>query len=403
MSLPSLMRTRWLGPVLGLALAVVGPARAHGAARDAELDMAIAVPPTPVRVEGHRQLDYEVQLTNRSGRRLVLEEFVVLDGRDGQPIARLSGKALQQHAVIIDAAPAPSGAGPSTLPTAPLGPLAPGQRAVVFVDIPLPARADAAMVRHRVGYRLDGARAAVEVTGAQQALPRTRPSLLAPPLRGGPWLAIHAADWARGHRRVFYRVDGQPRLPGRYAIDWVKLDAHGRYADGDADLARNWYGDGADVLAVADARVAAVRDGMDEPARISQRIAHRPADDAGNYVALQLPDGRYAFYEHLRKHSIRVAVGERVHTGQVIASLGFSGESTGPHLHFHVADTSSPLGGEGLPFEIRTFQRLGRYDDITRMGTPWTSADSGIGRHREWPGSNTVVRFADEPAPTGTR
>jgi murein DD-endopeptidase MepM/ murein hydrolase activator NlpD len=365
--------------------------------------MTIAVPPTPVRVEGHQQLDYEVQLTNRSGHRLALEEVVVLDGRDGQPIARLSGKTLEQHAVILDAAPAPSGAGPSTLPTAPLAPLEPGQRAVVFIDVALPARARIETIRHRVGYRLDGARAAAQVISAPQVLPQTGPSLLAPPLRGGPWLAIHDADWPRGHRRVFYRVDGQTRLPGRFAIDWVKLDAHGRYTGGDADLARAWYGHGVDVLAVADARVAAVRDGMDEPARISQRTHHVPADDAGNYVVLQLADGRYAFYEHLRKGGIRVAVGERVRTGQVIASLGFSGESTGPHLHFHVADASSPLGGEGLPFEIRAFERLGRYDDIARLGKPWQAAASDAVRQREWPGSNTVVRFADDPAPDGGR
>jgi murein DD-endopeptidase MepM/ murein hydrolase activator NlpD len=386
---------------LGLVLVAIGITRAHGAAIGADLDVTIAVPPTPVRVEGHQQLDYEVQLTNRSDHRLALEEVVVLDGRDGQPIARLSGKTLEQHAVILDAAPA--GAGPSTLPTTPLAPLEPGQRAVVFIDVPLPPGTRIGTIRHRVGYRLDGARAATQVTGTPQVLPRTRPSLLAPPLRGGPWLAIHDADWPRGHRRVFYRVDGKTRLPGRFAIDWVKLDTHGRYADGDADLARAWYGHGAEVLAVADARVAAVRDGMDEPARISQRTHPVPEDDAGNYVALQLADGRHAFYEHLRKHSIRVAVGERVRAGQVIAALGFSGESTGPHLHFHVADASSPLGGEGLPFEIRAFERLGRYDDISRLGKPWQAADSDAVRQREWPGSNTVVRFADDPARDGGR
>jgi murein DD-endopeptidase MepM/ murein hydrolase activator NlpD len=382
---------------LGLVLVAIGITRAHGA----DLDMTIAVPPTPVRVEGHQQLDYEVQLTNRSDHRLALEEVVVLDGRDGQPIARLSGKTLEQHAVILDAAP--PGAGLSTLPTTPLAPLEPGQRAVVFIDVRLPAGTRIETLRHRVVYRLDHARATAQVTSTPQVLPRTRPSLLSPPLRGGPWLAIHDADWPRGHRRVFYRVDGKTRLPGRFAIDWVKLDAHGRYADGDTDLARAWYGHGADVLAVADARVAAVRDGMDEPARISQRTHPVPEDDAGNYVALQLADGRHAFYEHLRKHSIRVAVGERVRAGQVIAALGFSGESTGPHLHFHVADASSPLGGEGLPFEIRAFERLGRYDDISRLGKPWQAADSDAVRQREWPGSNTVVKFADDPARDGGR
>ena len=137
---------------LGLVLIAAGIPRAQGAAIGADLDMTIAVPPTPVRVEGHQQLDYEVQLTNRSGHRLALEEFVVLDGDDRQPIARLSGKALEQHAVILDAAPAPSGAASSTLPAAPLAPLEPGQRAVVFIDVPLPAGARIGTIRHRVGY-----------------------------------------------------------------------------------------------------------------------------------------------------------------------------------------------------------------------------------------------------------
>jgi murein DD-endopeptidase MepM/ murein hydrolase activator NlpD len=43
-----------------------------------------------------------------------------------------------------------------------------------------------------------------------------------------------------------------------------------------------------------------------------------------------------------------------VRRGQPIASLGFTGDSTEPHLHFHVADNSSPLLGEGVPFEFET-------------------------------------------------
>lgn len=394
MSCPPLMQTCCLGLLL-----VAGINHMHGAGRGTDLGLTIAVPPTPVRVAGQTQLDYEVHLTNRSGHRVTLKEFVVLDGRDGRPLATLSGKALQEHAVVLATALAPPDTKPFQLPATPLAPLEPGQQAVVFIDVALPAHAHVEAIRHRVRYRVEGTGVTARFTSAAQALPRTLPSLLAPPLRGGPWLAIHDAAWPRGHRRVFYRVDGLTRLPGRYAIDWVKLDAHGRYASGDTDMARSWYGHDAEVLAVANARVAAVRDGMEEPIRISLRRHHSPADDAGNYVVLQLADRRYAFYEHLAKGSIRVAAGDRVSTGEVIAALGFSGESTGPHLHFHVATTGSPLGGEGLPFEIRAFQRLGCYDDIARLGRPWRAVEGNAARCREWPGRNTVVRFADDPAP----
>src|SRR3546814_7386768 len=75
---------------------------------------------------------------------------------------------------------------------------------------------------------------------------------------------------------------------------------------------------------------------------------------SGNACALDLGDGRHAFYEHLKPGSIRVVPGQRVRRGEVIAELGFTGDSTGPHLHFHVADAPSPLGAEGLRSEEHT-------------------------------------------------
>ncbi|HEY8683688.1 MAG TPA: M23 family metallopeptidase [Rhodanobacter sp.] len=98
---------------------------------------------------------------------------------------------------------------------------------------------------------------------------------------------------------------------------------------------------------------------------------------------------------HLKKSSIRVSVGDKVTTGEVIGLLGFSGESTGPHLHFHVADANSPLDAEGMPFEIRRFRQLGHYEDISKLGTAWipsTSNDAAI-RQAEWPDANVVVMF----------
>ena len=101
---------------------------------------------------------------------------------------------------------------------------------------------------------------------------------------------------------------------------------------------------------------------MSEPARISQSERHEIADDAGNYVVLLLKDGRYVFYEHLKPGSIRVRVGQTVMRGDVVGSLGFTGESTGPHLHFHVArgrDTIPvsfvDIPGDGIPRSLRRY------------------------------------------------
>jgi len=56
--------------------------------------------------------------------------------------------------------------------------------------------------------------------------------------------------------------------------------------------------------------------------------------------------------------SICVKKGDRVKKGQVIAHLGNTGNSDGPHLHFHIQDNE--YGGEGQPFLFEQFEYLGR-------------------------------------------
>jgi murein DD-endopeptidase MepM/ murein hydrolase activator NlpD len=254
----------------------------------------------------------------------------------------------------------------------------------VFVDLDLP---DATR------------RLSVEAAGQVTILdlPKDDGPMLGPPLRGGPWAAIYKADWPRGHRRVFYAPDGVSRLPGRTAIDWVRLDDQGRIAVGDPDLAKSALGYGAEVLAVADAVVAAARDGVPEAERVSKNGKHPEDLAAGNYVSLDLGKGRFAIYEHLIPGSLTVKPGDRVRKGQVIGRLGFSGDSTGPHLHLHVADAARPLLGEGVGYGFERFTLLGRYEDLGRLGTaPWELVTSLAPERRdELPGSNVVVRFPD--------
>ena len=230
------------------------------------------------------------------------------------------------------------------------------------------------------------------VEGAQFSLQKNPPLTLNPPLADGPWAAIYDPSWERGHRRVFYAVDGKARLPGRFAIDFIKLDEQGRFAANDNDQVSNWHGYGADVLAVANARVATTRDNMKESATVSGHSKQKLEDASGNYIALDLGNGYFAFYEHLKPGSIRVKPGDAVQSGQVIASLGFTGDSTGPHLHFHVADRNSPLA-EGVPYALNSFSVIGSYTTLDKFGEePWKSSTPSQ-RNFEFPASKVVVMF----------
>jgi hypothetical protein len=90
---------------------------------------------------------------------------------------------------------------------------------------------------------------------------------------------------------------------------------------------------------------------------------------AGNRVVEDLGGGRFALYAHKQPGSVTVAVGQRVERGQVLGKVGNSGNSTEPHLHFHVMDGAggaSALGANGLPYVFDRFTLVGNIPDITK-------------------------------------
>lgn len=213
------------------------------------------------------------------------------------------------------------------------------------------------------------------------------------PLVRGRWATIYDPAWERGHRRVIYNVGGEIRIPGRYAIDFIKLNGRGRYAHGDKDKVSHWFGYGAPVIAVADGVVSSMRDDFEESITLSTHPRY-PSDSAtGNYVSIAIDDRRFVFYEHLLPGSIRVKVGQSLKKGDVIGAVGFTGQTTGPHLHFHIADKDSALGAEGLPFVFESFEAIGEYKALTRFGREKWKPLRKTYRNKERPGPNNVIRI----------
>lgn len=56
--------------------------------------------------------------------------------------------------------------------------------------------------------------------------------------------------------------------------------------------------------------------------------------DRANFVRILHDDGTMGLYAHLELESVQVKMGDRVEVGQVIAKVGSTGFSSGPHLHF---------------------------------------------------------------------
>ncbi len=62
---------------------------------------------------------------------------------------------------------------------------------------------------------------------------------------------------------------------------------------------------------------------------------------------------------HLQPGSLKVKTGDAVRQRQVLGTIGNSGNSDGPHLHFHVTEatdsTAAALRSEAVPFVLDSF------------------------------------------------
>jgi murein DD-endopeptidase MepM/ murein hydrolase activator NlpD len=85
----------------------------------------------------------------------------------------------------------------------------------------------------------------------------------------------------------------------------------------------------------------------------------------GNHVVLDLGDGVFAAYAHLRRGSLAVRPGDRVRAGQQIARCGNSGNSSEPHLHFQLMDGPDADTAAGVPFRWRGLEVPGNGETFT--------------------------------------
>ena len=148
----------------------------------------------------------------------------------------------------------------------------------------------------------------------------------------------------------------------RFAYDFLVLE-DGRSYEGNPQALESYHCWGRDILAPADGEVVAtVTDLPDQPIGGSD-----PENPAGNHVVLDLGNGEFAFLDHMRQGSVSVQPGDSVARGEVLGLCGNSGNTSEPHLHFHLQTTPDLFAGEGLPAQFEDYVTDGQ---PTERGEP---------------------------------
>lgn len=182
--------------------------------------------------------------------------------------------------------------------------------------------------------------------------------VISSPLHGGGWLAVNGLGILGSHRFAYLDFHGSYFIGQRFAIDWTRIDEKGNvfFPGSDQKSNENCIGFGAEIYSGTDGVVKTVRNEFEDNVVGEVPEKAQNVDNAcGNQITVAMDNGHYAHYCHLKRDSIKVRVGDRLTQGQSLALLGNSGNSSGPHLHFHISDNKTPLGSEGLPFIISRF------------------------------------------------
>jgi len=180
------------------------------------------------------------------------------------------------------------------------------------------------------------------------------------PLRGG-WYNASGASFHTHHRWTPME---------EFAFDFIKVNGNGATHRRSGVRFDDFFAYGEPVFAAAPGRVAFVvadqreyAEAMQQPSetietyfeRLQQdqftRIAQGAAGVGGNQIIIDHGNDEFSFYGHLQPGSVRVRVGDQVERGARIGAVGSSGNSTEPHLHFHVCNSADPLMCAGIPVQ----------------------------------------------------
>jgi hypothetical protein len=306
-----------------------------------QVQVRTPVEPTVLPSEGKNYLIYELHLHNFTTEPITVHGIQVLDADRSGASALAQFKEPQLGASLRKVTIGDDGSNVKRLGV--------GEGAVAFLCLAFDARGAIPLkLKHRVLF---------DQTSVESSPIKTNTTplqVLGRPLVGSHWTAANSPSLYSHHRMGLWVVGGDAAISRRYAIDWKKFDRAGNSYAGDPRDVHAYYAYGQKVLAVADGKVVAARDGF--PDNVPKTAAgFEPATPVtletigGNQVIIDIGNGQFAAYFHLQPGSVTVKPGDHVRRGQSLARVGNSGDARWPHLHFQVTDKADAMASEGLP------------------------------------------------------
>lgn len=146
----------------------------------------------------------------------------------------------------------------------------------------------------------------------------------------GVWTVVWGGDTPEQNYHVQSRAQ-------KNAIDLIITDKKGKSFRTDGRENSDYYAFGQELTAPCPGEVVLVVDGVkdNKPGEFNSMFV------PGNTVILKTDNREFLVFAHFKQYSIRVKQGDRVQRGDLLGLCGNTGNSSEPHIHFHVQNTEN--------------------------------------------------------------
>ena len=147
--------------------------------------------------------------------------------------------------------------------------------------------------------------------------------------------------WGGDSKELNYHVGNEAQ---KNAFDLVITSDKGTSFKTDGKTNEDYFAFGKELISPCDGEVVLVVDGVKDNTPGTLNPVYVP----GNTVIIKTANNEYLFFAHFKQHSIVVKEGLKVKQGQLLGLCGNSGNSSEPHLHFHIQNVEDMNSATGV-------------------------------------------------------
>jgi murein DD-endopeptidase MepM/ murein hydrolase activator NlpD len=147
--------------------------------------------------------------------------------------------------------------------------------------------------------------------------------------------------WGGNTKELNYHIESKAQ---KNALDIVIRDKNGKSYKTNGITNEDYYAFGKEIIAPCNGEIVLAVDGIKD----NKPGEFNPMYTPGNSTILRTESNEYLFFAHFRQHTLKVTQGQKVKQGQLLGLCGNSGNSSEPHLHFHIQNVEDINAATGV-------------------------------------------------------